>query len=105
MYLSKPLISWKCKNQDCVSTWKCKKQDRVSKSSTKAEYNPLKIKLKKIEAKYCSMSSAFFEIPWLHGLLSKVGFAQNSPMPLNADNTSSKIVEPYLSLVYKTQRN
>ena len=55
-------------------SWKSKKQDLVSKSSTKSEYR--------------AISAACYEITWLRGLLSKLGFSQAEPTPLHADNTS-----------------
>ena len=55
-------------------SWKCKKQDRVSKSSSESEYR--------------AMSQACSEIFWLHGLLSELGFRQETPTPLYGDNTS-----------------
>ncbi|KAL6349688.1 hypothetical protein AAG906_041095 [Vitis piasezkii] len=45
---------------DALISWRCKKQDRVSKSSTKAEYH--------------AISTACFEIVWLHGLLEELVF-------------------------------
>jgi hypothetical protein len=54
--------------------WKSKKQDRVSKSSTESEYR--------------AMSSTCFEIVWIRGLLTELGFPPNAPTPLHADNTS-----------------
>lgn len=63
VYLGQALISWKCK-----------KQDKVFKSSTKSEYS--------------TMSSACLKIPWLRGLLFKLGFLQNQRAPLLADDTS-----------------
>ena len=59
---------------DAPISWKCKKQESVSKSSTEAEYR--------------SMSVACFEIIWLWGLLSELGYSQATPTPLYADNTS-----------------
>lgn len=56
-------------------SWKCKKQDSVSKSSTEAEYR--------------AMSAACSEIIWLRGLLTELGFSQEQPTPLHADNTSA----------------
>lgn len=56
-------------------SWKCKKQDSVSKSSTEAEYR--------------AMSATCFEIIWLRGLLTELGFSQAQPTPLHADNTSA----------------
>jgi len=56
-------------------SWKCKKQDSVSKSSTEAEYR--------------AMSAACSEIIWLRGLLAELGFSQQQPTPLHADNTSA----------------
>lgn len=53
----------------------CKKQDFVSKSSTEAEYR--------------AMSTACSEIIWLRGLLDELGFYQNQPTALHADNTSA----------------
>ena len=58
-----------------LTSWKCKKQERVSKSSTKAEYQ--------------AMSLACSEILWLCGFLFDLGFAQSTPTPLHADNTSA----------------
>ena len=55
-------------------SWKCKKQDSVSKSFTEAEYH--------------AMSVACFKIIWLRDLLSKLGFSQEKPTSLHADNTS-----------------
>ena len=45
---------------DALISWRCKKQDRVSKSSTKAKYH--------------AISTACFEIVWLHGLLKELVF-------------------------------
>ena len=56
-------------------SWKSKKQARVSKSSTESEYR--------------AMSLACSEIIWLRGLLTELGFPQNSATPLYADNTSA----------------
>jgi len=64
MFLSSTLISWKSK-----------KQARVSKSSTESEYR--------------AMSLACSEIIWLRGLLTELGFPQNSATPLYVDNTSA----------------
>ncbi|XP_040866289.1 uncharacterized mitochondrial protein AtMg00810-like [Glycine max] len=60
---------------DAHISWKCKKQESVSKSSTEAEYR--------------SMSVACFEIIWLWGLLSELGYSQATPTPLYADSTSA----------------
>lgn len=60
---------------DALISWKCKKQDSVSKSSTEAEYR--------------AMSTACSEIIWLRGLLTELGFSQDQPTPLHADNTSA----------------
>jgi len=35
------------------------------------------------------MSAACFEIIWLRGLLTKLGFSPSQPTPLHADNTSA----------------
>ena len=35
------------------------------------------------------MSIACFEIVWLRGILSELGFSQPDPTPLYADNTST----------------
>ena len=56
-------------------SWKSKKQDRVSKSSTESEYR--------------AMSQACSEILWLQGLLTELGFRQDTPTPLYGDNTSA----------------
>ncbi|RVW49058.1 Retrovirus-related Pol polyprotein from transposon RE1 [Vitis vinifera] len=64
MFLGDDLISWRCKKQDCVS-----------KSSTEAEYR--------------AMSTACFEIIWLHGLLEDLGFPHTTSTPLHADNISA----------------
>ena len=41
-----------------------------------------------IESEYRAMSSACFEIIWLHGLLGKLRFPQIEPTLLYVDNTS-----------------
>ena len=64
IFLGDALISWKCKTQDCVS-----------KSSMEAEYR--------------AMSAARFEIVWLRGLISELGFPPTDPTPLHGDNTSA----------------
>lgn len=60
---------------DALVSWKCKKQDSVSKSSTEAEYR--------------AMADASAEIIWLRGLLTELGFSQDQPTKLHADNTSA----------------
>ena len=69
---------------DALISWRCKKQDHVSKSST--------------EAKYCAMSTACFEIIWLHGLLEELGFPQTTSTPLHANNTSA--IQIAINLVF-----
>ena len=64
-------------------SWKCKKQDSFSKSS--------------IEAKYCAISTACFEIIWLCSLFSELG-NQAKPTPLHVDNTSA--IQIATNLVY-----
>lgn len=56
-------------------SWKSKKQDQVSKSSTESEYR--------------AMSQACSEIFWLQGLLTELGFRQDTPSPVYGDNTSA----------------
>ena len=61
---------------DALISCKCKKQDCVSKSSTKAKYR--------------AMSAACYEIVWLRGLFSELGFPPTNPTPpLHGDNTSA----------------
>ena len=60
---------------NALISWKSKKQDRISKSSTESEYR--------------AMSAACSEIVWLRGLLHELGFTQQHPTPLHADNTSA----------------
>ena len=60
---------------DYLISWKSKKQARVSKSSTESEYR--------------AMSTACYEIVWLRGILSELGFSQPDPTPLYANNTSA----------------
>src|SRR4051812_23656332 len=55
-------------------SWKNKKQARVSKSSTESQYR--------------DMSSACSKIIWFRGLLTKLGFSQQTATPLYVDNTS-----------------
>ena len=56
-------------------SWKCKKQNKVSKYV--------------IEAEYHAMSSARSEIIWLVRLLKEPRIRIPTPIPLNADNTST----------------
>src|SRR3954465_5887021 len=56
-------------------TWSAKKQPTVALSS--------------MEAKYMAMSIATWEIMWLHTLLSKLGFQQETATPLQTDNRSA----------------
>ena len=70
---------------DSLISWKSKKQARVSKSS--------------MESKYCAMFAACFEIVWLCGILSELGFSQLDPTPLYADNTSA--IQIATNLVYQ----
>ena len=69
---------------DSLISWKSKKQARVSKSS--------------MESEYCATSAACFEIVWLHGILSKLGFSQPDPTTLYADNTIA--IQIVANLVY-----
>ena len=44
------------------------------------------------------MFVACFEIMWLHGLLSELGFPSSNPTPLHGDNTN--VIQIAMNLVY-----
>ncbi|RDY04501.1 hypothetical protein CR513_11778, partial [Mucuna pruriens] len=70
-----PLYQMDVKNAFLHDDLKEEKQYSVSKSSIKAEYRTTFV--------------ACFEIIWLCGILTKLGFPQAQPTPLQADNTSA----------------